>query len=315
MSPPILEFRRNAARRDRTCDWSPPGLSIVIPFLRDDPRPLLDALVEQAGDDPSAVELIVIDDGAPDRALTDAVWLEVDAAPCPASLIVSRRNLGRSGARNRLADEAIADWVLFLDADMRIEPDFVRRWREGLDAAPFDAAFGGFDIDADDAERHRVHAALARAGDIASAEARRRIGPSAVCASNLAVRRAFLARARFDEAYIGWGWEDVDWAIRAARTGDLTHIDNPARHGGLEDVEALIAKFAAGGRNHARLLDQAQEMRVQPAGRLAIWMKRLGLHQPGGAVGRRLARAQRAPARLRALGLKLHRAAACAEHL
>lgn len=315
MSPPILEFRRNAPRRDRRCDWSPPALSVVIPFLRDDPRPLIASLLEQSAKDPRAMELILIDDGAPDRALTDAVWLELDAAPCPATLIVSRRNLGRSGARNRLADEAIADWVLFLDADMRIEPDFLQRWRAAIDAARFDAAFGGFEIDADDAARHPVHAALARAGDIASADARARIGASAVCASNLAVRRAFLARARFDEAYIGWGWEDVDWAVRAARTGTLVHIDNPARHGGLEDVDALIAKFAASGRNHARLLDQAPEMRAQPSGRLALWLRRLGLHHAGGALGRSLARSESAPLRLRALALKLQRAAACAEHL
>ncbi len=315
MSPPILEFRRNAARRDRKCDWAPPTLSVVIPFLRDDPRALIAALVGQAEDAPGETEIILIDDGAPDRALTDAVWLDVDAAPCPATLIISRRNLGRSAARNRLASEAIGGWVLFLDADMQVAPDFLKRWRALFDGASFDAAFGGFDLSEEDAARHRVHAALARAGDIAAACDRARTGASAVCASNLAARRAFLARARFDEAYVGWGWEDVDWAVRAARTGTLAHVDNPARHGGLEDIDALIAKFAAGGRNHARLLKTTPEMRARPAGRMALWLNRLQLSSPVGALGRGAARFERLPLRLRVLGLKLHRAAACAEHL
>ena len=315
MSPPIVEIRRNAARRDRKCDWARPTLSVAIPFLRDDPRALIAELVKQAEAASHGIEIILIDDGAPDRALTDAVWRQIDAARRPATLVVSRRNLGRSAARNRLAAEAIGEWVLFLDADMRVAPDFLQRWLALLDRARFDAAFGGFELSNEDAARHPVHAALTHAGDIAAACDRALTGATAVCASNLAARRAFLARTRFDEAYVGWGWEDVDWAVRAGRAGTLVHVDNPARHGGLEDVDALIAKFATGGRNHARLLKTAPEMRARPAGRLALWLKRLRLSATVGALGRGAARLDRAPVRLRVLALKLHRAAACAEHL
>ncbi|MEO1038228.1 MAG: glycosyltransferase [Pseudomonadota bacterium] len=288
-------------------------LSVLIPFLRDDPTALLSALDAQAAE--VGAEIVLIDDGAPEAELTARVAEAVNAASAPARLIVSRRNLGRSGARNALAGEAAAPWLIYLDADMQIGPQFLQLWAQETGSDAFDLAFGGYEPPEQVRPEQRVHAALAHAGDVESAEARRERGAAAFCGSNFAVRAKLMAETPFDEGYVGWGWEDVDWAVRANTAGRLTHIDNPARHGGLQDASTLVAKFRAGGANHARLLLLHPDQRDRPAARLAILIKRLRLIALTRWFGLQLASGSIHPVRLRVLGLKLVRAAACAEHL
>ena len=290
-----------------------PFASVLIPFLRDDPSTLVRDLAVQA--ERAEMDIVLIDDGAPDSALTARVAEAVGACPGPARLLVSRRNLGRSGARNALADHARGDWLLFLDADMQIGPTFLHAWREALKADPFDLAFGGYEPPLEIAAEHRVHAALAHAGDVENAEARATRGAAAFCGSNFAVRASLMAKVRFDEGYVGWGWEDVDWAARAEKVGRLAHIDHPARHGGLQSVKALAGKFTTGGVNHARLLMLQPEQANRPAARLARLLKTLRIAIPARAFGLWLACGEVHPVRARVFGLKLVRAAACAEHM
>jgi len=304
MSPPLIKETANqAARAQPDC-----FLSVLIPFFRDDARALLASLSAQA---PEGVEIILFDDGMPDPELTAAMQAAVLEAPSPARLLVSRINAGRSGARNRLAARARGGWLLFLDADMHVSPDFLDRWTGILRQAGEDAVFGGYEPCQQD-RRFAVHAALARVSDVRSAAQRAHAGPVAVCSSNLAVRAGFFREVPFDEGYQGWGWEDVDWALNAAARGRIGHADNPAAHGGLQPVEILLAKFAASGPNFARLLQRHPQYAAQPGARLALALKRLRLGACARLAGRLGAKAPFLPAAIRARALKLFRAGAAA---
>jgi len=307
MSDAMRETVNEAARRTTT-----PILSVLVPTYRDDPRPLLAAL---AGDASDEVEVIIYEDGAPDADLSEALRAAVLYTPIPARLITAQINLGRSAARNRLGGMARGDWLLFLDADMRPASRFLPRWIDILTQTGADAVFGGYEPCAPASPAEAVHAALAHASDVRSAVERNEIGAVAVCSSNLAVRRRFFAQVPFDETYSGWGWEDVDWALRAAEAGRVAHADNPAGHGGLEPVERLLAKFGAAGPNFARLLARHPDYASRPGARLALTLKRWRLAAPARAVGAMIARFGILPVRARALGLKLFRAAAAAGDL
>lgn len=308
MSPALITETLNEAARAMD---AAPALSVLIPFFNDDPSRLIARLDGEGAD----IEILALDDGCPDGLLNDAVKRAVQTAETPARLVTARTNLGRSAGRNVLAARARGTWLLFLDADMEIEAGFIETWLEIARRDDFDAAFGGFELPATIAPEHRVHAVLARAGDIASVEARTRKGPAAVCSSNLLVRRALIEETPFAEDFTGWGWEDVDWALRAARAGRLIHVDNPARHAGLEPVPGLLAKFAAAGPNFARVLSRHGELAGLPAARAARALKSL----PGRTLVRALSRGAASsailPASLRARALKLYRAACAAEAL
>ncbi|MCC5997179.1 MAG: glycosyltransferase family 2 protein [Oceanicaulis sp.] len=306
-APGIRETANTAARQDAA-----PVLSVLIPTYRDDPRSLLAALAHDASHE---VEVLIYEDGAPDADLSEALRAAVLYAPIPARLLTAKDNLGRSAARNRLGAAARGDWLLFLDADMQAPERFLPRWLEILARSGADAVFGGYVPCAPRDRSEAVHAALARMSDVHSAVERNETGPVAVCSSNLAVRSAFFSRVPFDEAFTGWGWEDVDWALRAAEAGRIVHADNPAGHGGLETVERLITKFAAAGPNFARLIERHPHYAIQPGARLALALKRWRLAGLARAAGALAARLPVLPANMRALGLKLFRAGAAAGDL
>ena len=62
---------------------SQPRLSVLTPFLRDDPSRLLAALGDQAGSLDGRVEIVALDDGSGDDALAARVAAAVEALPCP----------------------------------------------------------------------------------------------------------------------------------------------------------------------------------------------------------------------------------------
>ena len=288
------------------------ALSVLIPFYGDDPRPLLEALADQIA--PQG-EIILFDDGRPDTDLSEAVKTAVRQSDAAVTLITSPANLGRSNARNTLGEAAHGDWMLFLDADMEIGPDFLTRWRRYLAETQCDALFGGYAPSQPRAAHEQVHAALAHASDSPDAATRSALGAAAVCSSNLAVRASLFARCRFDEGYTGWGWEDVDWALSAAKHGALGHVDAPAAHGGLQDVQTLLDKFDRAGINFARLLQRHPDYETRPGARLARKVQATGLDGPARIMGKTLALARWAPLSVRVLALKLFRAGAAARDL
>lgn len=298
--------------RSPTANTHRVALSILIPFYGDDPRPLLEALSQQTD---QQAEIILFDDGEPDAALSKNVNAAVTRSRAAVTLISSESNLGRSTARNQLSDAAQGDWLLFLDADMEIEAGFLARWRHHLAETSYDALFGGYAPSQPRSAHETVHAALAHASDAPDAAIRTTLGASAVCSSNLAVRASLFAQCRFDEGYSGWGWEDVDWALSAARLGELGHVDAPAAHGGLQDVVTLLDKFDRAGVNFARLLARHPDYENRPGAQLARKVQATGLAWPARMLGHSLARAGWAPLKLRVLALKLFRAGAAARDL
>lgn len=291
---------------------STPFLSVLIPFHGDDPSALLEALLAQAGPD---TEIVLFDDGSPARDAFERLCAHPGVRGGKARTLRSDANLQRSGARNALAEAATGEWLLFLDADMEIPGGFLARWTGLLEKADFDAAYGGYLVPEAKAGQFAVHAALARAGDVDNATARTPRGASAFAGSNLAVRADLMTRVPFDDAYRGWDWEDVDWAVRAAKAGRLTHIDNPAGHGGLQSVDRLLTKFAEGGLNYARFLARHPDQASLPGARLARLLAQWRLFAAVRALAPALSRAQALPVRARVLALKAYKAACAAAAL
>lgn len=291
---------------------SVPFLSVLIPYYGDDPSTLLETLLGQAG---TETEIILFDDGSPDRQVFERLSAHPSSGGGTVTVLRSETNLQRSAARNTLAEAASGEWLLFLDADMEIPGGFLARWHALLQRADFDAAYGGYVVPEAKAGHFAVHAALARAGDVSNAAARAARGASAFAGSNLAARASLMARIRFDEAYRGWGWEDVDWAVRAAKAGRLAHVDNPAGHGGLQSVDRLLTKFTEGGLNYARFLARHPDQASLPGARLARLLAQLQLSAAVQVLAPALTRTRALPVRARVLALKAYKAACAAAAL
>ena len=234
-----------------------PVLSVLIPYFKDDPTALLHALLSQTAQQ-NGVEILIYDDGTGDAKLNARLCAVVKSAHSPVHLLVAPDNKGRSAARNALQENARADWVLFLDADMRPQsPMFLSQYVKLIEADIGDIIFGGFTVpEKAETPDQELHRALSEASDCLSLATRRAAGAQFVASSNLCVRKAVLESEGFDDGFVGWGWEDSEWAARVAKRFVLTHADIPALHLGLESTDTLLRRFQNSGHNYVRFTEK-----------------------------------------------------------
>jgi glycosyltransferase involved in cell wall biosynthesis len=293
-----------------------PRLSVLAPFLRDDPRPLLAALDREAAGLGGAVEIVLLDDGGGDAALTGEVAQAVRTAAMPARLVSLAANAGRAKGRNRMAAHARGRWFLFLDSDMLPDsPRFLRTYLDLIARHGPAVACGGFSLDQTPQRReHALHRRMALASDCTPADVRRLTPEKHVFTSNLLVRRDVFESEAFDEGFAGWGWEDVEWAMRVAQRRAILHIDNTATHLGLDTAAVMAGKYEQSVANFARVVaGHRATVARYPSYRAARWLKRL----PGRVLWRaglkQLALAEPVPLSARAIAMRLYRAALYAD--
>ncbi len=289
-----------------------PILSVLIPFMRDDPVALLKALDGSDG----AAEIIVVDDGTGDDALAGRVARAVTAMTRPARFIRLLANEGRSKGRNRLAAAARAGHLLFLDSDMLPDtPDFLDRWLDLIATQNPAVAFGGFSLDqTPERPEHALHRAMALKSDCLTAAERGLAPEKHIFTSNLLVRRDVFDTEAFDEGFAGWGWEDVEWAMRVARTHPILHIDNTATHLGLDTAADQARKYEQSAANFARVIAAHAEVVCRyPSYRAAKALKRIPARRVWRPALKALALAGGAPIGARAFAMRLYRAALYAE--
>jgi glycosyltransferase involved in cell wall biosynthesis len=270
------------------------ALSVVTPFHKNDPKLLLDILAKQGMG--KNIELIVVDDGSGLEYMTRDVTAMIDAFPTPACLITFHVNKGRSAARNRLIGEARAPYILFLDSDMAPDSDdFLQDWLDLIDRQMPTIAYGGFTtLQVPDEPELALARALAERGDCHSARERVSRGALAVATSNLLVRADIMRDVSFDSDFSGWGWEDVDWALRAAEAGyAISHVEIPATHMGLDVPEVLLDKFAKAGPNFRLIASRHPQLNTTKGSKLAKLLGNLPMQAPIRALLHKIAMAPR----------------------
>jgi glycosyltransferase involved in cell wall biosynthesis/GT2 family glycosyltransferase len=197
-------------------------VSVVIPAFNaaDTIAETLASLLAQTRPD---WEAVVVDDGSRDST---AAIVEAFTVGDPRIRLVRQANAGEAGARNGGIPATRHDWLLFLDADDWIAPQFLERMTAALEADPgLDAVHCGYARVAGDGSLI-VERYLPPAGDMFAIWARRSAFPVHACI----VRKSLVdAVGRFDTTLR----KSADWDLwqRIARTG--------ARFGAIRDVLAF----------------------------------------------------------------------------
>ena len=292
-----------------------PRMSVLIPFYRYDPRPLVRTLDNQARDFPGQVEIVLLDDGGGDPALTVEMTKMISKMSTPARLVTLAENQGRSSGRNRLFGQSRARHVLFIDSDMAPDSEsFLRTWLELAEQHDPAIAFGGFSLkQVTPRADQRLHYALQQRGECVHA-AQRTLAPAKyVYTSNLLVRRDAFETEAFDDHFSGWGWEDVEWGIRISYQFDITHIDNPATHLGLDTAPVLLDKYAKSLANFTKVLARHPDvLSTYPSYRLSRLLRRAPFRNSLRRLLRDIAQSG-APLFARIVAAKFYRAAVYAE--
>jgi glycosyltransferase involved in cell wall biosynthesis len=289
-----------------------PRLSVLIPFYKESPCALLRALATQAVKD---VEIIILDDGSDMPDLSQDVISTLMSLDIAAILISLSENEGRAKGRNRLTTQARGDYYLCLDADMLPDaPDFLNRWAEVASKGPY-VVFGGFSlIQAPQDKAYDIHRLMASQSDCLPAEVRALRPEKYIFTSNLLIKRDVFTHQEFDGGFTGWGWEDVEWAMRVSKQFGVTHIDNTATHMGLDPTSTLIQKYEQSVVNFARVVAKHPEIvTTYPSYKVAKLIKALPFHTQFKNTCKAITMTPWLPLGLRALSLRVYRSALYAE--
>lgn len=244
---------------------APIKLSIVTPIYKNDPSPLLAKISDEINNSnfDKNIELICVDDGSKSPELIEKIKSHLDKISIAAKLVAFVENQGRSAARNALIENSNGAFLLFLDSDMLPDcPNFIAKWLDFIDNSAPTIAYGGFSTaQIEDNKELALAKELAGHTDCLSAMERNERGPLAVATSNLLVRRDIVQEVPFDCGFKGWGWEDVDWALRAHQAKfAIVHFENSATHLGLDIPEVLLDKLAQAGPNFRHIAMRHPQM-------------------------------------------------------
>ena len=200
-------------------------LSVLIPAYERTCYKLVEDLQTQLEESRAEYEIIVFEDGGRDQVSHIANLKINDLTHCHYER--RTRNVGRSAIRNRLADEAQGEWLLFIDADAKmVRRDFIRRYLAAA-AEGHKLVCGGITHrDTPPARDCLLRWCYDRTFEL-------QVGPVSPQLScfNFMVERALFMKVRFNESVTTYGWEDVLLGVGLKEQGaEMTTIDNPLLH-------------------------------------------------------------------------------------
>lgn len=215
-------------------------LSICIPIFNHVSEYLIFQLEQQADEIDQAIEIILFDDHSEQDM--QAVYKKF-AGLKYISIHKSDKNLGRAGARNRLADLSKHKYLLFIDADSETRTDdFLSRY---LDAAEKNTVCCGGTIyqkkkpDPDKLLRWKY----GHARETVSAEKRNKNPWQQFTTHHFLIDKSVFQEIRFSESIPGYGHEDSLFGYHLMKRNiRIKHIDNPLYHTGLEPSDVFLEK-------------------------------------------------------------------------
>lgn len=231
-----------------------PKLSICIPVYRQNVKNLVRELLHQIATTSESVELCLLDDGS-DTATKEAnAWLSGQKNILYREL---PKNVERAAIRNRLAELASGDHLLFLDDDSEIDhPDFVKSYLAFTDEDS--VVCGGRHYPAQlPGLAYSLHWHYGRKKESRPASQRAIHPYEAFHSNNFLIPKSVWEKTSFDESLTQYGHEDTLMGFELKKNGiAVKHIENAVVHAQLESNGEFLEKSRLALQNLKRLYER-----------------------------------------------------------
>ena len=217
-------------------------LSILIPTKDYNCRLLVEELVRQGERLGVPYEILIGEDGSSFEAIEQNRPIS-QLAGC--RIIEYRVNQGRARIRNRLAEEAQYENIIFIDSDAIVEKkDYLAAYLHALQRS--EIVCGGLYhpvfIPSPDCTLRYKYEKNADRKRLASVREKQPYNDFSTF--NFAIKRELFLSVRFDENIAEYGYEDTLFGHRLKEQGYfIKHIDNPLLHTGLESNKQYLVKI------------------------------------------------------------------------
>ena len=215
-------------------------LSILIPTYNYDTYELALTLHRQALKANIIFELLVYDDASTSPIKNNNRIDNLNFA----KFKTLEKNIGRSAIRNLLANDAIFNWVLFLDADTKIINDnFIQTYLNQIDSHK-EIIYGGIGYQKSKPHNNQMLRWVYGNKREALKVSDRNENPHLrFLTLNFLSKREVFKKLKFNTDIPNLRHEDTLFALDAKKKNlSVTHIDNPVLHLGLESSSIFLKK-------------------------------------------------------------------------
>jgi len=243
-------------------------LSILIPIYNFDVTKLVQKLVDQCQKAKIDYEIICFDDKSKDKFKNlNRPILNLFGV----NYVELSENYGRSKIRNKLAQVAQFEYLLFLDCDSKIKyASFIKNYVK-LIKKEVDVSYGGrfYKKSKPRAKSKQLHWNYGVKREALSLKARDKKPYVSFLSNNFLIHKALFLQILFDEDIKGYGYEDLVFAqVLKYNQIEIVHIENPTEHIDLITTDDFLKKTETATENLKILIKQGKikETKLSKAG-------------------------------------------------
>lgn len=255
-------------------------LSILIPEFRTDIRKLVSQLWNQAEKLGIPYEILVLDDASGEH------WLELNKSILQLQncLILSHEtNCGRAATRNKLAQKAQFNYLIFLDADVQIQnPQFLKNYLNLFLEKRNQVFYGAchYTHQKPNDANYLLHWLYGTKIENPKISIRQKDPYNTFHTVNFAVEKSLVLKFPFDESIRNYGHEDHVWASLLRQHGiSIKHIENPVIHEGIHSNRQFLRNTVSAVRNSIKFHKSHNGIVQTKLTKLADYLFLLHLHQ------------------------------------
>ena len=212
-------------------------LSILIPLYNYNVTNLVKTIHRQCITGGFPFEIIICDDNSD-------LNFDLDFSEENIISISNNINIGRTETRQKLANIAKYDWLLFLDADvLPVNSSFINQYIKIINSLNFEVSFGGFKYKNTIPSSDKIlRWKYGRQKEDISSDLRNKNPYKVIISANILIKNTLFKSINGDLKGNHYGYDNIFSLRLKERNTKIIHIENPVWHLGLEMNAIYLSK-------------------------------------------------------------------------